>query len=331
MHIIYRITHLKRKEDNNPPYYYIGSKWNYKGEGSYYGSSRHEIMKKALPEELDFKILYSYDSCTKDFLVRREKEIQQALRVVRSIKYFNKSIACPEMYKEGLAQVRVAAFKRKAYSRAPCGKLYKDVWAEKAKESKSKTTEEVKALRSKSRSEALLRIEANGNTVAKNTASKSHATLSKVDENGLTGYQKQAIKLKETLKTILPSGETLAEARGRKTRRPCVIAGIEFKSRTAAREFFQVCNRSTIDLLMEGKAYPQTISKIRELHGDVIADKFTKIVHSKANGIEIGGNFFTSNQEAADKLGVGTSTIEVFRKTRELKGKLKIQVDKYNV
>lgn len=108
MNILYKITYLPHLENNTPPYYYIGSKFNYKGK--YFGSpssnqkdwftedlSIAEWWKKEISENkknFTFEIIEDCgDEITPHFLVEKEKMLHLSLNVKHDIQYFNKSIA----------------------------------------------------------------------------------------------------------------------------------------------------------------------------------------------------------------------------------------------
>lgn len=93
MNIVYKITHTKRLIDNTPPYYYIGSKYCWKGDGTYFGSSTDSRMKYANKEDLLFEILCVCLSNDRNDLLDLEKTIQIDNCVLKDQEYFNKSIA----------------------------------------------------------------------------------------------------------------------------------------------------------------------------------------------------------------------------------------------
>lgn len=107
MNILYRVTYLPHLKNQTPPYYYVGSKYNYKG--NYFGSpsskqkdwytgelSICEWWKKEIKENKHnflFEMVFEYDKITPDQLVEEEKNYQLNLNVKYSNEYFNKSIA----------------------------------------------------------------------------------------------------------------------------------------------------------------------------------------------------------------------------------------------
>lgn len=106
MNIIYMITYLPHVGTSYPKYY-IGSKFNYAGEGSYMGSpsssqvfeytsgdSLKEWWKSRVvsePDNFKFEIISEHD-CTPKELVEFEKDVHIKYDVLSS-EYFNQSIA----------------------------------------------------------------------------------------------------------------------------------------------------------------------------------------------------------------------------------------------
>lgn len=107
MNIIYKITYLPHLKNNTPPFYYIGSKYEY--SKNYMGSpassqkdwytgelSIREWWKKETkkhPENFKFDVIECYENITTIQLVEEEKKVQLHLNVKESEDYFNKSIA----------------------------------------------------------------------------------------------------------------------------------------------------------------------------------------------------------------------------------------------
>lgn len=106
MNILYRITYLPHLEAKTPPYYYVGSKYNYKG--NYWGSPasvqldwystnltirdwwKQEIKNK---NNFSFEVLEILSECNPHQLVEEEKLLHLKLNVKHSNEYFNKAIA----------------------------------------------------------------------------------------------------------------------------------------------------------------------------------------------------------------------------------------------
>jgi hypothetical protein len=107
MNIIYKVTYLPHLKNETPPYYYVGSKYDY--NGNYFGSlsSKQEEWyteglticdwwRKQVKENKDnflFEVIFQYDEITPVQLVEEEKRYQLELDVKNSQEYFNKSIA----------------------------------------------------------------------------------------------------------------------------------------------------------------------------------------------------------------------------------------------
>jgi hypothetical protein len=107
MNIVYKVTYLPHLKNQTPPYYYVGSKYDY--NGNYFGSLSSiqeewyteglticDWWKKQIKENKDnflFEIIFQYDEITPVQLVEEEKKYQLELDVKNSNEYFNKSIA----------------------------------------------------------------------------------------------------------------------------------------------------------------------------------------------------------------------------------------------
>ena len=105
MNILYKITYLPHLKNQTPPYYYVGSKYNYGEE--YFGSPSSNqkdwysgdltIFKwwkekvKNNKDDFYFEIILEYDEISPKQLVEEEKKIQIELDVKNSKEYFNKS------------------------------------------------------------------------------------------------------------------------------------------------------------------------------------------------------------------------------------------------
>jgi hypothetical protein len=106
MHILYKVTYLPHLGlGTNRPKFYIGSKYNYKG--NYYGSVASKQVyeytegkslkdwwkiQKLTPENLLFEVLEVFDDITPEELVNKERDLQLKLNVL-SESYFNHSVA----------------------------------------------------------------------------------------------------------------------------------------------------------------------------------------------------------------------------------------------
>jgi hypothetical protein len=107
MNILYKITYLPHLKNQTPPYYYVGSKYNY--DKKYFGSPSSKqkdwysenftICKwwkqkiKNNKDDFYFEIISEYDEISPKQLVEEEKKIHIELDVKNSKEYFNKSVA----------------------------------------------------------------------------------------------------------------------------------------------------------------------------------------------------------------------------------------------
>lgn len=107
MHILYKITYLPHLQNRTPPYYYVGSKYNYRG--NYFGSPSSKqkdwytrnmsisdwwkYETKNNPKNFEFEIVKIFEDVTPQILVEEECNLHLSLDVKNSFKYFNKNIA----------------------------------------------------------------------------------------------------------------------------------------------------------------------------------------------------------------------------------------------
>jgi len=106
MHLVYKITFLRRKKTGQLPYLYIGSKANctfdngtiYDNRGNaYYGSSTYENYKDIVKSDIcTAEILYESDDY--QAVLRYEAAEQEIAKVVTSPEYFNKTIAAQTVF-----------------------------------------------------------------------------------------------------------------------------------------------------------------------------------------------------------------------------------------
>lgn len=104
MHILYKITYLPHLGTEHPKYY-IGSKYNYKG--NYYGSVDSKQIyaytcgkklrdwwkeQKRYPERFKIEILEQFGDITPEELVNKERDLHLTMNVLGE-EYFNHSIA----------------------------------------------------------------------------------------------------------------------------------------------------------------------------------------------------------------------------------------------
>jgi hypothetical protein len=138
MHVLYKITYLPHIGTNYPKYY-IGSKYNYKG--NYYGSvDSKQIydytnglqlkdwwkLQKSNPENFKIEILQEFAEITALELVNRERELHIKYNVL-SEEYFNHSIATKGFcsIKRGEISKKIISEKTKKYWNSPEGALKK--------------------------------------------------------------------------------------------------------------------------------------------------------------------------------------------------------------
>jgi hypothetical protein len=139
MHILYKITYLPFLDTNNPKYY-IGSKYNYKG--NYYGSLASKQIydytegmtlkewwktQKNNTEFFLFEIIEEYSNITPQELVNRERDLHLQLNVLGD-EYFNHSIAtkgfCSQKNSPNTRELKT--IKTKEYWNSESGKQKKD-------------------------------------------------------------------------------------------------------------------------------------------------------------------------------------------------------------
>lgn len=154
MNIIYKITYLPHLKNNTPPYYYIGSKFNY--DYAYLGSpsskqkdwfSGNETIaewwkreSKQHPDKFLIEIVNRFDGLSALELVEEEKRIQIELDVRSSKDYFNKSIATSGWVSAPKTQQTklIISEKTKNYWTTAEGQEKKKRLSERNKKSKSK-------------------------------------------------------------------------------------------------------------------------------------------------------------------------------------------------
>lgn len=308
MNIVYRITHLPRYKENNPPYYYIGSKYNWKGEGTYYGSSRHPVMKEAKPEDLLFEVIWESEDCSLQELLEKEKDFHLDLNVVYSEEYFNMAIANSTCFHPSSRQKAIASFKELAWSESPDGRLYKDVWAEKAKASRrmDEVREDGLTLRqrmSKHHLERLNRITDSGLPLSKEIGRKMKETNLVVGEDGLNGFQRQGKKLSAWLNSINPD-TGLPYSKSRKTVGvPVKVLGMEFKTKGDACKFLKI-EMPALDKLLNNGYHRKTRRKLYNLLGKEYVDSFNieLLGGYSSKEIEICGKTFVNRLFAREQL-----------------------------
>jgi len=153
-HIIYKITYIPHKKAGKKPYYYIGSKYNYKG--NYYGSlsskqkswysgedSISVWWKKQVknnPKNFKFEIIKYFDNISTNDLVSEEKKIHLKYDVTHSDEYFNMSMATLGFVscKKTNVTKKIMSEKTKAFWDSPDGNAKRKRLSERNKKTKSK-------------------------------------------------------------------------------------------------------------------------------------------------------------------------------------------------
>jgi len=138
MHILYKVTYLPHLGTDYPKFY-IGSKYNYKG--NYYGSVDSKQIypytegkhlkewwkeQKQNPDNFLFEIMEVFDTITPEELVERERDLQLSLDVL-SEEYFNHSVATKGFYsrKRSDETKKIVSDKTKEYWASEAGVLKK--------------------------------------------------------------------------------------------------------------------------------------------------------------------------------------------------------------
>lgn len=142
MHILYKVTYLPHLGTNLPKYY-IGSKYNYKG--NYYGSVSSNLVhdytngltlknwwSSRNKEDFKFEVLKIFDQITPGDLILQERILHDELNVL-SEDYFNSCKALKGFYSVKKSEETKAKLSRslKSFYNTPEGKLLLSVQAEK--------------------------------------------------------------------------------------------------------------------------------------------------------------------------------------------------------
>lgn len=329
MNVIYLITHEERLRNQTPPYYYIGSKFRWKGEGTYFGSSRHHLLKYADKSKLKFEVLQYWDECTSTFLLEQEFKTQRHFNVVANQEYFNLAYACITFYAGTTIERRVKAFKKTANSVAPCGKKYSELWAEKAHAALGWDTPDETGMTRRERMaiekrDWMLSIdEATGKTVAEVIQEKTTATNKKIVADGKTGYQLQGEKLSEYLKQIDPvTGKRNSELRkGNKT--TIELIGVCFYSIKDAQEFFDT-SMIGINSILTNTVTKRLYKKlVKKLGKDLVDTHLTLRETWSSQPITVCGKSFKSKLYAKTEIGIKSSSFTDFVKRNIINSKVK--------
>ena len=316
MNVVYLITHEERLRNQTPPYYYIGSKKNWKGEGTYYGSSRHPKLKYADKTKLKFEILLYWNECTSPFLLEREFEVQRNFDVVSNPEYFNLAYACTTLYLGTSIERRVISFKNTANSLAPCGRKFSEIWAEKAHESLGwdKPDEDGVTYRQKlseKKKSWMLSVDGEtGRTIAQSIQDKTRATNLQIKPSGKTGYQEQGEKLSAYLHSIdTVTGKKQSELRGC-NRKTIELIGVCFYSLKDAEKFFGT-SCTGIEAIKENKVTKRLYKKILKVLDKELVDKHIDLQEtSSCEEITICGKTYNSKLNARNIIGIARSAFD---------------------
>lgn len=324
MNVVYLLVHKLRLEDNKPPYYYIGSKYNWKGENTYYSSSRHEIVKNSEVEDLIFTPIWTSEDCSHQELLEKEKEYQVLHDVIENPLFFNQNIANSLLFSKESMEKKIISFKETANKLNEFGVPNKIAWAEKATAVKSERyTKEYLSELGKQR---MRKMTESGQTVGEIVRDRMMETQSKVDENGLTGFQKAGKKLSEYLNSVDSSGMKVSQKRiyyGTKVSRIELLGICFFKARDVC-ELFGF-SKEALNNVRKGTCSSDTYSKIENILGAEYLKEYSLIIKNAGSDTTtfICGQAFDSYKEFACLMGVSKSTIDDFVRTKIPKRKLK--------
>lgn len=319
MNIVYMIVHIENLKQQKPPYYYIGSKYNWKGEGTYYGSSYHPEMKNANREDLEFHVIWDSPDCDKQLLVDLEKYIQMQLNVVQDDRFFNLSIANSRIYHPDCKEKAIESFKKTANSLAPDGRKLSQVWSEKGQSNLDIPDEAGVTRRQKASIKAKERLSVvleDGRTVAQKIAEKTNKTRKIIGDDGLTLDQRKGKQLSEWLKSVDPeTGKTQAYLRAEKNRKPVNVFGVDFKSGVEAYTYFSLSHSQVKEIYENGgttRLYNKLCKMLGKEHVDSLGLTFRPV--KKAKSIVICGESFPSIKEAIKTIGCPSTAFERYVK-----------------
>lgn len=316
MNIVYLLVHKIRLEENNPPYYYIGSKWKWRGDKSYISSSRSEIVKDSDPSDIILTPIWFSDSCTKEELLEKEKEFQLAHNVIKNKLFFNGNIANSLVFAPESRIKATESFKKKAWSKTEDGRLFKDVWSDRVTQVKKERYS--KEFLSEMGRLNMQKITQSGKTVCEVVHEGMMGTMSKIGDDGLTGFQRAGkalgVRLQEVNET---SGLTFAEQLRyfgtEKTR--FTKFGFTFFSKASASSMLSVDN-STIDRIVSGSCSRRVYEKLTEVFGvEAVVKEDLLICSPGSSAINICGKLFGSFEEFRKVTGVTRWATEQFSKT----------------
>lgn len=334
MHIVYLLIHKVRLEDNNPPYYYIGSKRNWKGQGTYYSSSRIDFMKTAYPEDLVLTPIWCSEDCTTKELHEKEKEFQIKHDVIKNPLFFNRNIANSYMYDitPETLEKRIKSFLKVANQLDENGVKNSLKWAMKARESLNSPEKKLK-ISENSRKRMLSPSKENPNKLLKDLVwERMMETSLRIGDDGLNSFQRGGLRIKETLAKELPSGIKLSEQRVYygNDRSRFELFDICFFNRQQAAKLFGV-EANTIDRLREGWCSTPTYNKVCEVLGSDYLHRFKIRIKNPGSdySVVVCGETFESLQDFARKLGVTGWAKERFAKDGFQTKKMKDSMVRY--
>lgn len=316
LNIVYLLIHKQRLEENNPPYYYIGSKMRWKGQGSYYSSSREAFMKDVYPEDLVFTPIWTSEDCTHVELLEKEKEYQLKHDVIKNPLFFNRNIANSLMFQEVDIEARIAKWKLKAEAVNEDGIKNSVVLAAKGREvTRQRYTPE--QLSDIQRAKMYKQTDT-GELLKDVVFRKMMETSSKIGEDGLTGFQRGGIKVKETLSEVTGSGLTKAQMRayyGTKNSK-ITLFNITFFSSTQACNFFNFDAGTLRRITSKGMCSKETYSVICNLLGEDYMSQFQLVIKNPGNGVPfiVCGKYFTDILQFCTELAVHQETANKFVK-----------------
>lgn len=330
MNIVYLLIHKIRLEENNPPYYYIGSKWKWNGDKSYISSSRSKIVKDSDPSDFILTPIWFSESCTKEELLEKEKEFQLAHDVIKNKLFFNGNIANSKIFTPESRNKAVESFKKKAWSETEEGKLLKDVWSERATQVKKERYS--KEFLSEKGKENMRKLTDSGKSVCQLVHEGMMQTMSEVGDDGLTGFQRAGKVLSTRLAEVdEASGLTFAEKLryfGSDYTRLTKF-GFTFFSKSSASKLLSV-DKSTMDRIISGKCSKETYLKLCSTFGNEAVDKEDMLIISQgASVINVCGKQFGSFESLKAELGVSHWAVEQFSKTGIPNKKLRIALINY--
>lgn len=330
MNIVYLLIHKIRLEENNPPYYYIGSKWNWNGDNTYVSSSRSEIVKDSDPSDFILTPIWFSESCTKEELLEKEKEFQLAHDVIKNKLFFNGNIANSLIFAPESRNKAVESFKKKAWSKDEDGKLLKDVWSERAAQVKKERYS--KEFLSEKGKRNMQKLTESGKTVCEVVHDGMMQTMSEIGADGLTGFQRAGKALSVKLAEVdEASGLTFAEKLryyGNDYTRFTKF-GFTFFSKSSASKLLSV-DKSTMDRIISGKCSRETYLKLCSTFGNEAVEEEDMLVISKGASIfSVCGKQFGSFESLKEQLGVSYWSVEQFSKTGKPNKKLRIALINY--